>query len=106
MSFLTLSAEWNRTVTELKNALTRIFASCWKDEAMKARFMNDPKAVLQENGLEVPDGIDVKVVANADDCVHITLPTPPNSLGDLSDDELSEAAGGDIDFSQDEDWNC
>jgi hypothetical protein len=36
----------------------------------------------------------VKVVENADDCVHITLPAAPAGSGDLSDDELSNAAGG------------
>ena len=83
-------------MTEQKNALTQLFAACWKDEALKARFMSDPKAVLKEHGLDVPDGIDVKVVENADDCVHITLPAPPAGHGDLSDDELSNAAGGDF----------
>ena len=81
-------------MTEQKNALARLFAACWKDEALKARFMTDPKAVLKEHGLDVPDGIDVKVVENADDCVHITLPAPPTGDMDLSDEELSNAAGG------------
>ena len=40
--------------------------------------MSDPKAVLKEHGLDVPDNMDVKVVENADDCVHITLPAPPS----------------------------
>ena len=81
-------------MTEQKNALARLFAACWKDEALKARFMSDPKAVLAEYDIPVPDDIDVKVVENADDCVHITLPAPPDGHGDLSDDELSNAAGG------------
>ena len=81
-------------MTEKKNALARLFAACWKDEALKARFMADPKAVLKEHGLDVPDNLDVKVVENADDCVHITLPAPPAGDMDLSDDELSNAAGG------------
>jgi hypothetical protein len=81
-------------MTEQKNALAQLFAACWKDEALKARFIADPKAVLAEYGMPVPDGIDVKVVENADDCVHITLPAAPGSSGDLSDDELSNAAGG------------
>ena len=81
-------------MTEQKNALAQLFAACWKDEALKARFMADPKAVLKEHGLDVPDDIDVKVVENADDCVHITLPAPPVGHEDLSDDDLSDAAGG------------
>ena len=81
-------------MTEQKNALADLFAACWKDETLKQRFMSDPKAVLAEYDMPVPDGIDVKVVENADDCVHITLPAPPAGHMDLSDDELSNAAGG------------
>ena len=79
-------------MTEQKNALAQLFAACWKDEALKARFMADPKAVLAEYDMPVPDGIDIKVVENADDCVHITLPKKPSD--DLSDEELESAAGG------------
>ena len=81
-------------MTEQKNQLASLFAACWKDEALKARFMADPKAILNEHGLDVPDGIDVKVVENADNCVHITMPAPPAGHMDLSDDELRNAAGG------------
>ena len=81
-------------MTEQNNQLAALFAACWRDEALKARFMDDPKAVLAEYGMEVPDGMDVKVVENADNCVHITMPAPPSGDGDLSDDELSDAAGG------------
>ena len=81
-------------MTEQKNQLASLFAACWKDEALKARFMADPKAVLVEYGMDVPDGTDVKVVENADNCVHITMPAPPAGDGDLSDDELNNAAGG------------
>jgi hypothetical protein len=83
-------------MTEQKDALAQLFAACWKDEALKARFMSDPKSVLKDYGLEVPDGMDVKVVENADDCVYITLPPAPRGNVDLSDDELSNAAGGSV----------
>ena len=83
-------------MTEQKNALAQLFAACWKDDALKARFMRYPKSVLAEYDMPVPDGIDVKVVENADDCVHITLPAAPAGSGDLSDDELSNAAGGTV----------
>jgi hypothetical protein len=67
-----------------------------KDEALKARFMSDPKAVLAEYDMPVPDGMDVKVVENADNCVHITMPAPPSGLMELSDEELRNAAGGQL----------
>ena len=81
-------------MTEQKNQLASLFAACWKDEALKARFMSDPKAVLAEYDMDVPDGMDVKVVENADNCVHITMPAPPTGSMELSDEELSNAAGG------------
>ena len=81
-------------MTEQKNQLASLFAACWKDEALKARFMADPKAVLAEHGMDVPDGMDVKVVENADNCVHITMPAPPTGHMQLSDEELSNAAAG------------
>ena len=81
-------------MTEQKNKLALLFAACWKDEALKARFMADPASVLAEYDMPVPEGMDVKVVENADDCVHITLPAPPAGVGELTDAELNDAAGG------------
>ena len=81
-------------MTEQRNKLAELFAACWKDEALKARFQSDPKAVLAEHGIAVPDGIDVNVVENTDNTVHITMPQAPASDGELSDEELSNVAGG------------
>ena len=81
-------------MTEQRNQLADLFAACWKDETLKQRFMSDPKAVLAEYGMDVPDGMAVNVVENTDNTVHITMPAPPSGHGDLSDEELSSAAGG------------
>ena len=82
-------------MTEEQNQMADLFAACWKDEALKARFMSDPKAVLAEYDMDVPEGMDVKVVENADNTVHITMPAAPDGHQDLSDEEISNAAGGD-----------
>jgi hypothetical protein len=42
----------------------------------------------------MPDGMDVTVVENNDNTVHITLPMAPDGHADLSDEELRNAAGG------------
>ena len=81
-------------MTEERNQLAELFAACWKDEALKQRFMADPKAVLAEHGMPIPEGMVVNVVENTDTTVHITMPAPPSGHGDLSDEELSNAAGG------------
>ena len=81
-------------MTEQRNKLAALFAACWKDEALKARFMSDPKAVMAEFDMDVPDGIDVNVVENTDNTVHITMPMAPAGDGELSDKELGNVAGG------------
>ena len=81
-------------MTERRNALAKVFAACWKDEALKARFMADPKAVLAEYGIDVPTNIDVNVVENSDNTVHITMPRGPTGAAELSDEELKNVAGG------------
>ena len=81
-------------MTEQRNALAKVFAACWKDEALKARFMTDPKAVLAEYGVDVPANIDVNVVENSDNTVHITMPQAPSDSAGLSDEELKNVAGG------------
>jgi hypothetical protein len=81
-------------MAEERNALTDLFAACWKDDALKARFMADPKAVLAERGIKMPEGIDVNVVENSDNTIHITMPMAPDGHEELSMGELSQAAGG------------
>jgi hypothetical protein len=49
---------------------------------------------LAEYDMPVPDGMNVKVVENADNCVHITMPAAPVGHLQLSEEELSNAAGG------------
>ena len=56
--------------------------------------MANPSAVLTEHGVDVSNGIDVKVGENAGDRVHITMPAPPSGHLEISDDALSDAAGG------------
>ena len=81
-------------MTEERNKLAALFAACWKDEALKARFMTDPKAVMAEHGMDVPANMNVNVVENSDNTVHITMPQAPASDGEVSDEELSNVAGG------------
>ena len=83
-------------MTEDCNALTDLLAACWKDDALKARFMADTKAVLAERGIKMPDGMDVTVLENTDNTVHITLPVPPDGHAEMTMEELSQAAGGTI----------
>jgi hypothetical protein len=59
-------------MTDSNNALAGLFAACWKDEAFEAPVMSDPKSVLAEHGIGVPDRIEVRVVESVNHGVHVT----------------------------------
>jgi hypothetical protein len=81
-------------MTDRTNSFAELIAACWKDPAFRARFASDPKAVLSERGIDIPHGVELKVVENTDRCVYITLPCRPANFDELSDEELANAAGG------------
>ena len=74
--------------------LGEIIGKCWKDEAFKKRFLADPKAVLAEHGMPVPDGMNIKVVENNDTTTYITLSPPPPAADELDEGDLAAVAGG------------
>ncbi len=76
---------------EQAKAYGRLVANCWSDEAFKQRLLANPTAVLQEAGMPVPEGTEVRVVENTDRLVYLPLPVRPR---ELSDEQLDAAAGG------------
>lgn len=70
-----------------------ILGRCAKDPAFRARFKSSPAAVLAENGIEVPKGVNVHVVENTAHDVYVTLP-PAAGSAELSEAELEQVAGG------------
>ena len=60
------------------------------DPAFRTRLVKHPREVLKQEGWEIPDGLEVRVVENTDTLMHLTLPA---SSG-LTDEELDKVAGG------------
>lgn len=60
-------------------AYARIHAKAWQDEGYRQRLLDDPAAVLREEGLHVPEGKTVRVVENTPDVAHFVLPAKPAS---------------------------
>jgi hypothetical protein len=73
--------------------LGQIIAKSWADVAFKLRLLTDATAVLKEEGVEIPEGVSVKVVENTDQVHHLIIPQPPEP-GELSDDQLESVQGG------------
>ncbi len=82
------------TPEERMRSFARVVAKAWDDEAFKQRLIADPKAVLQQEGLPVPAGAEVRVVENNDQLVYFPLPAKPATVSKLSEEDLSQLAGG------------
>jgi hypothetical protein len=73
---------------------SQIVAKAWCDEGVMQRLLSDPRTVLAEHSLEVPDdteikvleGTEAKVVADSDTTRHYILPRKP--LDELEDEDL------------------
>ncbi len=72
-------------------AYTKIVAKAWSDAEFKKRLLSDPNAVLKENGIEIPQGVQFKVMEDTNQLVHLVLPPPPDEI-DI--EELGKVAGG------------
>lgn len=71
----------------------QIVGKVWRDDRFKQRLMTKPADVLKEHGLQVPPGVELRVVENTDQVLHLTIPA--QRLGEeLSDAELEGVAGG------------
>lgn len=57
--------------------IRQIIAKTWVDEDFKQRLLLDPVATLNAEGLEIPAGLEVRVVENTDSVYHLVLPAKP-----------------------------
>ena len=67
-----------------------VYARTMTDPEFKAQFIADPAAVLTAAGVEVPEGLTIKVVENSSTTFHVVLPDPEA----VSDELLAAASGG------------
>ena len=67
-----------------------VFARAMTDPEFKAQFIADPAGVLSAAGVEVPEGLTIKVVENSSSTFHVVLPDPEA----MTDELLAAASGG------------
>ena len=73
--------------------LSQIVKKAWEDAAFKQRLLNNASEVLKEEGLSVPEGMEIKVVENTGTVVHIVLPAR-HAGAPLDDEALASVAAG------------
>jgi hypothetical protein len=62
----------------MKEILAKLIERCWSDSSFKERLTSDPKAVLKELGVDLPDNVKVNIVENTRDVVNLVIPVAPN----------------------------
>lgn len=62
---------------------SQLVAQVWADEKLKRRLMDNPATVLKEHGMEVPKGVEIRVVENTDKVYY--LPLPPKPAGEVTE---------------------
>jgi hypothetical protein len=72
---------------------SQLVAQVWADEKLKQRLLENPKAVLREQGIEVPDGVEVRVVEPTDKLLYFMLPPKPDAT-ELTAGQLTGVGGG------------
>lgn len=70
----------------------QFMARVWSDPQFKQRLIGDPKSVLQEQGVPVPEGMEIRVVENTESVFYLVL--PPSPAEQISDEQLEAVAGG------------
>jgi len=72
---------------QFQETYSKIVARAWADERFKERLFTETTTVLKENGIDVPPGLEFKVVESTSTLVYLILPIRPNS-GELSAEDL------------------
>ena len=61
----------------------------YKSFAYRQRTVSEPRAVMREFGLEVADGVQVRVVDSAADLRYLVLPRRPDGTDGMDEGELA-----------------
>ena len=76
--------------------IDKLIARAQRDEDFRAKLVSDPgSAVSEELGVEIPEGLNVRVIEEATDEVVLVLPAAAGAE-ELSEEELAKAAGGGV----------
>ncbi len=78
-----------RDPSEIKGfeLLQNVAAQALDDDDYKQRLLADPRSVLTEAGLVIPEGVELIIHENTQDTIHLVLPV---QAGDAQEVEMEE----------------
>ena len=86
--------ELARIAQESMKKWAQLVARVWTDDKLKQRLLDTPEPVLREHGLDVPAGVEMRVVENTPKITYLTLPVKPTlKVTELSQNQFVGLAG-------------
>src|SRR5436309_320419 len=79
--------------------LNHVLATLKSDSAFKSRLLSDANSALAGIGIEIPQGLTVRVHENTESILNFTLPALSSNT-ELSDATLEAVAGGGITYHE------
>ncbi|OEU65344.1 MAG: hypothetical protein BA863_15685 [Desulfovibrio sp. S3730MH75] len=79
---------------EQQKQWAKIVAKAWADEDYKQRLLANPANVIKDEGMEIPEGVEIKCVEATETQTWIVLPPKPSSTGAAARGEERLAAFG------------
>jgi hypothetical protein len=64
--------------TAISTAYAAAVEKAWTDPQFRSQLLSDPRAALTAQGASIPPDVDIRVVENTDEVVHLVLPPPPS----------------------------
>jgi len=61
----------------------------YKSLPYRSRAVSDPRGVLRDFGLELPDGVELRVLDSTADIRYLVIPRRPEGTEDLGEEELA-----------------
>ena len=78
---------------EQARRMQQVIAKAWADEEFHKRLLNKPGKALEDEGIDIPPGLEMRVVADTEKVRHLVLPPKP-STEELSEQVLGAVVGG------------
>jgi nitrile hydratase len=63
--------------------------SWYKDPAYRSRMVREPRTLLAELGVELDDGVEVRVWDSSSEVRYFVLPEPPDGIDGMSEQDLA-----------------
>jgi hypothetical protein len=79
---------------EQAKKMQKVIAKAWTDEGFKQKLISQPSETLRDEGMDVPQGVELRVVESTEKVVYLVLPPKPSS-DEISHEQVEQrlAAG-------------